>query len=200
MQQARRDTYHHGDAKNALLLTAARLLEEVGARQLSLRAIAVQAKLSHQAPYNHFSNKEALLAELVKSGFKQLENSIRSVVGYPDDTLALERAGAAYINFAQSAPALFRIMFSRELVDIRQFPEAEMAADAAFRSLVDIVEAFAPPAHSDDLALSAWCLVHGYATLCIELGLEEKTESGRRARLFAALIKQQVQGDRQGQH
>lgn len=192
MQPPKRDTYHHGDAKSVLLLTAAQQLEEVGARGLSLRAIAAQAGLSHQAPYNHFSNKEALLAELVKRGFNQLENAIRSVAGYPDDTLVLERAGAAYINYAQSLPALFHVMFSRELVDIRQFPEAATAADAAFYSLVEIIASFAPAPSVDDLALAAWCLVHGYATLCIELGLEEQTETMHRASLFAALIKQKV--------
>lgn len=192
MHQLKRDTYHHGDAKNVLLLIAAQQLEEVGARRLSLRAIAAQAKLSHQAPYNHFSNKEALLAELVKRGFNQLEDAIRAVAGYPDDTQALECAGAAYINYAQSSPALFHVMFSRELVDIRQFPETAAAADAAFHSLVEIVEAFAPPSNVDDLALAAWCLVHGYATLCIELRLEEQTESMRRASLFAALVKQKA--------
>src|SRR5699024_8716193 len=111
--------------------------------------------LSHQAPYNHFSNKEALLAELVKRGFNQLENAIRCVAGYPDDKLALERAGAAYINYAQSAPALFHVMFSRELVDIRQFPEAATAADAAFYSLVEIIASFAFASPVVDVGLDA---------------------------------------------
>src|SRR6185437_14498166 len=68
--------YHHGDARNALLAAAADLLEEVGAAGLSLRQVAEHAGLSRQAPYNHFENKEALLAELVRDGFDQLAASL----------------------------------------------------------------------------------------------------------------------------
>jgi len=190
MQQKKRTTYHHGDAKNALLSAAAQLLEEVGAQRLSLRAIAGQAGLSHQAPYNHFANKEALLAELVRKGFNELKTAIQAVEGYPNDKKALKRAGAAYIEFAQAAPALFHLMFSRTYVDTSYFPETAQAADSSFQSLVNIIAAFAPAERVEELALAAWCLVHGYATLSIELGFEEKQNNLQRAELFAALIKQ----------
>src|SRR5690625_1182308 len=108
MQHKKRTTYHHGDAANDLLSAAAQLLEEMGAQRSSLRAIAGQAGLSHQAPYNHFANKEALLAELVRKGFNELKTAIQAVEGYPNDKKALKRAGAAYIEFAQAAPALFQ--------------------------------------------------------------------------------------------
>src|SRR5690625_7452242 len=113
MQQKKRTTYHHGDAKNALLSAAAQLLEEVGAQRWSLRAIAGQAGLSHQAPYNHFANKEALLAELVSKGFNELETAIQVVDGYHNDKKDLKRARAACMEFAEAGPAVFHLMFSR---------------------------------------------------------------------------------------
>ena len=108
--------YHHGDARNALLAAAAGLLEKPGAASLSLREVAEHAGLSRQAPYNHFKNKDALLAELARQGYEQLAVSLatcRDAKGHN----TLERAAESYIRRAQEAPALFRLMFSRELVD-----------------------------------------------------------------------------------
>jgi AcrR family transcriptional regulator len=186
--RSERKRYHHGDARNALLGAAGSLLEKVGAANLSLRQVAEQAGLSRQAPYNHFENKEALLAELVRDGFERLSAAL-SAGGNPKAKAALERAADAYIRRAQEAPALFRMMFSRELVDLSRFPQAAHAGRAAFAKLSEIVAVFAPAVQVEDLALAAWSLVHGYATLCIEVSLEPITVREKRAHLFAHIIR-----------
>lgn len=189
MARRGRTRYHHGDARNALLEAASTLLETVGAHGLSLRRVAEHAGLSRQAPYNHFADKEALLAELVRRGYERLGREVRSVPGYPGGPTALQHAGEVYICLAQDSPALFRLMFSRELVDLSRFPETGATADAAYQALVDIVATMAGPRQRDDLSLAAWSIVHGYATLCIETGLEDLSQRQRRARLFARLIR-----------
>lgn len=73
---AARRGYHHGDARNALITAAGELLETVGAAGLSLRQVAERAGLSRQAPYNHFDDKEALLAELARIGFERLAAAV----------------------------------------------------------------------------------------------------------------------------
>lgn len=180
--------YHHGDARNALLGAASELLETVGAAGLALRQVAERAGLSRQAPYNHFENKEALLAELVRQGFEQLGVSL-STGGDPKAKNALERAADAYIRQAQQAPALFRLMFSRELVDLSRFPAVAQAGSRAFAKLTEIVAAFAPVDRVEELTLAAWSLVHGYATLCVEIALEPEARREARARLFARIIR-----------
>lgn len=191
--------YHHGDARNALLATAADLLERVGAAGLSLRQVAEHAGLSRQAPYNHFENKEALLAELVRDGFDQLAKSL-AAGGDPKSRNALARAAEAYIRRAQEAPALFRLMFSQELVDLSRFPLAAQAGSAAFDRLKEIVAAFAPAHRVAELSLAAWSLVHGYATLCIEIALEPAGRRAERARLFARIIQIAVRTERIEEH
>jgi AcrR family transcriptional regulator len=183
-----RKTYHHGDARNALLAAGLELIATVGAAELSLRGVAERAGLSRQAPYNHFADKEALLAELARIGFERLESRIRAIKGYPKGT-SLDHAANAYIEFAQSAPALFRLMFSRELVDLSRCPAAMAAAHSAFGSLAAIVGKLATPQRAEELSLAAWCLVHGYATLSIEMGLESQQNDFERARLFARVIR-----------
>lgn len=64
-------------------------------------------------------------------------------------------------------------MFSRELVDPKQFPEVKSAGLNAYQTLVAIASRFAPPRRCEELSLAAWSIAHGYATLCIEAGLED---------------------------
>jgi len=195
MPHPKRSSYHHGDARNALLGAATALIESVGAQGLSLRQVADKAHLSRQAPYNHFEDKEALLAELVREGFERLESQIRRVKGYPTSATALERAGDAYIRFAQQAPALFRLMFSRELVDVARFHEAAAAGAACYASLREIVATLTAADRVAELSLAAWCFVHGYATLCIETSLKDEGRRAERARLFARLIRADARHD-----
>lgn len=180
--------YHHGNARNALLTAAAELLERLGAASLSLRQVAERAGLSHQAPYNHFKNKEALLAELAREGYEQLAASLAACRDARGRN-TLERAAECYIRRAQEAPALFRLMFSRELVDLSRFPAAAQAGATAFETLKEIVAPCAPADRVAEFSLAAWSLVHGYATLCIEVALEPSERRAERARLFARVIR-----------
>jgi AcrR family transcriptional regulator len=184
-----RTPYHHGDARNALLRAAADLLEQTGAAGLALRQLAERAGLSRQAPYNHFADKETLLAELARNGFERLGRDMEAVKrSSAKPVVRLTRAAERYIAFAESSPALFRLMFSKELVDLSRHPAAQAAASASFEHLVAIVSALTSPETVADLSLVAWSLVHGYATLCIETGLEGPERRSARARLFASTI------------
>jgi AcrR family transcriptional regulator len=183
-----RQTYHHGDARNALISAAEELLESLGAAGLSLRQLSERAGLSRQAAYNHFADKQALLAELARAGFERLAAALRRATAGRSGKAALEGAAEAYIAFAQRSPAQFRLMFSRELVDLARFPAARSAGTAAFGVLMNVVETVATREQVGDLSLAAWCLVHGYATLCIEANLEPRERRQERARLFARII------------
>jgi AcrR family transcriptional regulator len=186
---ARRTTYHHGDARNALLRAAAGLLEQAGAAGLSLRQVAERAGLSRQAPYNHFKDKEALLADLVREGFDRLAREVGAAgetAGTPVE--GLERAGACYIAFAQTTPALFRLMFSKELVDLSCHATAQAASASAYGQLTAIIATIVVAEMVPDVTLAAWSIVHGYATLCLETGFEGPESRPKRAALFARII------------
>ena len=186
---SRRPTYHHGNARSALIESAASLLESSGAAGLSLRQLAEDAGLSRQAPYNHFADKEALLAELVRDGFERLTAQTRATAApglKPPEVLA--KAAEVYIAFGQEHPSLFRLMFSRELVNLAEHPAAQAAATAARAELAAIIGTMVPAAEVQDATLVAWSLVHGYTSLCIETGLEGLKTRIERARLFARTL------------
>ncbi len=181
--------YHHGNARAALLSAAAELLETEGAARLSLRQSAERAGLSRQAPYNHFADKETLLAELVRDGYQRLGSELRAgakLDANPSERLA--RAAATYIAFGQERPALFRLMFSKELVDLSKHASAQEAASAALAELSAIIKGIAPATDTREATLVAWSLVHGYTSLCIEAGLEGEEKRRQRAQLFARTV------------
>ena len=57
-------SYHHGNLKEVLLEAARKLIEEHGAFGFSLTEAARLAGVSPAAPYRHFRDRDALLAEV----------------------------------------------------------------------------------------------------------------------------------------
>ena len=72
--------YHHGNLRNALLAIATELLVEDGIQALSLRKMAQRAGVSHNAPYMHFADKEAVLAAIAEEGFRRLAIEVEAAI------------------------------------------------------------------------------------------------------------------------
>jgi AcrR family transcriptional regulator len=107
-----RSSYHHGDLKNALVDAAVRLIEVKGVDGLSLRGVAREAGVSQAAPYHHFKDKEALVAEVCCVGFCELEARMRAAVEGCDHAMdCLEAMGRAYVAYAMEHKAYFAIMW-----------------------------------------------------------------------------------------
>jgi AcrR family transcriptional regulator len=154
--------YHHGDLRNALLDAARSLLEEGPLADLSLRAVARRAGVSHAAPYRHFPNHEALLLELALEGFSELRGDIAGAAaqtGVESDRIA--KIGGSYMRFVARKPALARLMFGPQLPHRERFSELTGAADA-------IGTEIGAALHDPALGLAVWAAVHGLAMLILE--------------------------------
>ena len=154
--------YHHGDLRNALLDAARALLEEGPLAELSLRAVARRAGVSHAAPYRHFPNHEALLVELATEGFIELRGEIvgaASAKGAESDRIA--KIGAAYMRFVARRPALARLMFGPQLPNRERFEGLAASADS-------LGEEIGTALHDPMLGLAVWAAVHGLAMLILE--------------------------------
>jgi AcrR family transcriptional regulator len=167
------DGYHHGDLRNALLQAAGQLLEERGIEGLALREVARRAGVSHTAPYHHFPDRAALIAALVDTGFAQLTQAMQTASVTREGNLERLRAtGVAYVQFAVAQPALFRLLCRPELRSDNPDGPALEAGRAAYAVLVGAVEACLASGEiqgdADALALSAWSIVHGLATLLLD--------------------------------
>lgn len=154
--------YHHGDLRNALLDAARALLEEGPLTDLSLRAVARRAGVSHAAPYRHFPNHESLLVELATEGFVELRGEIVAASqqkGAESDRIA--KIGAAYMRFVAKRPALARLMFGPQLPNRDRFAGLGEAADAVGTEIGTAL-------HDPALGLAVWAAVHGLAMLILE--------------------------------
>ena len=164
--------YHHGNLRAALLAAAVRVLGKMGPRAFTLREVARQAKVSHNAPYRHFHDKDELLAAVAAQGFERLADSMIAAsepAGNP--RRALERSGLGYVQFALRWPDHFSIMFDYH-GGLDKYPDYAAAGRRAFQVLLDrIVTAQQagqlPAGDANRLALTAWSLVHGIAKLAI---------------------------------
>ena len=157
--------YHHGNLRSALLESARGILEE-GASDLSLRAVARRAGVSHAAPYRHFPNHEALLVELAKEGFVELREELVAAAGQKGvESDRIANIGAAYMRFAAKRPALARLMFGPQLPNRDSFPELTAAADAIGNEIGNAL-------HDNALGLAVWAAVHGLAMLILDRRIE----------------------------
>ncbi|HLI80657.1 MAG TPA: TetR/AcrR family transcriptional regulator [Candidatus Binataceae bacterium] len=171
------------EAKQRLMDESVRLIDEMGLAGLSFREMSRRAGLSHQAPYHHFANREAILAAIVHEGFTRLD--ARLVEAQRHD----RRKGAqqllrgtirAYMLFALDNPVHYRIMFRPELVNLPEYPEALAQAKSSFQRLVTAVAACNPNVAETDqqlieVANGLWAAAHGVATLWLDGPLRHNT-------------------------
>ncbi len=173
--------YHHGDLRRAIIDTAMDMLHTDKNWQFTLREIARQAGVSHAAPYKHFADKAALLAEISLIGFDRLRETLTRKTSRKPASLRAEIFGMAerYMRFASTNPGLYRLMFS---TDTGSVPEIHMS-DRALSALGVLVELLEFGQAQGQLrnrdvrgqAAACWALMHGMALLSIEgLLLPEK--------------------------
>lgn len=173
--------YHHGDLKRTLVDTAMAMLQEDGGAQLTLREVARRAGVSHAAPYKHFPDKAALLAELSLTGFDLLKAELDGAFAAGQDSLraTLLAMAGRYAEFARRNAGLYRLMFGS---GIHEVPRIHLSARAmaALDVLVAVLEAgqAAGLLRQGDVrgqVAACWALMHGLALLELDgLLLPEK--------------------------
>ena len=160
--------YHHGELREALVRTVIAMVAERGdAGQVTLREVARRAGVSHNAPYRHFEDKEALLAAVATEGFHLLSAALRATRANIDDgEERFVRTGLAYLRFAREHRGYLTVMHGPAVAKGRT-PALQKAANDTFQILkdvaydareVDVIEA-------RRLGTVAWSFLYGLATL-----------------------------------
>jgi len=164
--------YHHGNLREALIQAALDLIAAKGPAGFTFAEAARQAGVSAAAPYRHFRDRDALMADVARRGFERFAEQLAAAwdEGRPNLREAFERVGKAYLAFARSEPAYYSAMFESGL-SIAAHRELQEAGDRAFSVLRSACEAIVatmpaakrPPAMM--VALHIWSLSHGIASL-----------------------------------
>ncbi len=169
---AKRRGYHHGNLREALIEAALDLIGKKGAAGFTFAEAARSAGVSPAAPYRHFRDRDALMAEVALQGFERFEAFLKTAWndGRPDVFTAFGHLGKAYLAFARTEPAYYSAMFEAG-IPLDTNPELQKAGDRAFAILRAASEALSetlpksarPPAAM--MALHIWSISHGIASL-----------------------------------
>jgi len=192
--------YHHGDLRQALLDMVLTMLAERGdAAEVTLREVARRIGVSHNAPYRHFADKDALLAAVATEGFLLLSKALRAArEDISNSEERFIRTGLAYLDFAQTHRGYLAVMHGPDVPKGRT-PALQMAANDTFQILKDAAldAGHVGVVEARRLGTIAWSFLYGTALLAthrqippsvdasperlVELGAKHLFQSFRRA-------------------
>ena len=121
------------EVRASILEAAWKLVNEEGWHALSIRKIADAIEYSVPVVYDHFENKDAIIAEFNKKGFQLLADQLlacRQQHTEPDQQL--EAVGAGYWDFAFQHKQYYQLMFSLGVptcASARKIPEVKECMD-----------------------------------------------------------------------
>ena len=161
--------YHHGDLKNLLITKVLEAVKNNYLEKFSIREAARYLDVSPAAPYNHFTDKEALILASIyycKNNFiDHLKNKI--LTNETDENIKLAILGKSYLKYANDNPEIFIFMFSRTLSDndrINNYQEFhKLFLDAINESFS--TEDLRKRVSMNSAVNAAWSIVHGTACL-----------------------------------
>ena len=177
--------YHHGDLRAAALQEVLQHINRDRDTSFTLRELAGRLGVSSTALYRHFENKLALLAAVAEEGFRELlrrftaDEHLKS-----EDPLGFMAArGLAYVQFAVTFPAHFRVMFLPQLRQPGRFPALWDLRQQVYRQLEESLSLLKDRdllsgADIGDIALTSWATVHGLATLLVDGQVRLEPDAG----------------------
>ena len=159
-----------GTLDERLVETALRLLTDEPAEHLSLRRVAQELGVSHQAPYVHFGNKRTFLAAVAGAGLQSAADQAGAALAVSghDPVRRLHVLMAVYISFFRERPNVHDLAYG-PLVNKADHPRLQRAAIAYWDLLHDTVAACQPADIPEPELLrrcaAAWGTVYGIARL-----------------------------------
>jgi len=160
---------HKEQVKANILQTAWQLVLKQGWQALSIRNIADAIEYSVPVIYSHFVNKEDLLKEFYKEGFRLLAeelNKSRQKHRTPENQLFA--MGKAYWDFAFSNKEYYQLMFGVNLeccFNGKITEEKKVVRELMKSAIGRVVEENNAKV---DIALKTstlWCILHGFVSI-----------------------------------
>ena len=127
------------NTRDVLIAVATDLLDTGGANAVTLREVGHRAGMSHNAPYKHFADKEALLAAVAARELAELAETMRVAADEqrsPGELLKAVMLG--YVAWSLQHPERFVLVFGAWSVDS---PELAKQAGESWDFIVQAVAA-----------------------------------------------------------
>jgi AcrR family transcriptional regulator len=163
------------DLRRACVDEALAIIGESGIEHLSLREVARRLHVSHQAPYKHFRSRDHILAEVVSRAYSDFADHLDRRPRSEDPSEDMANMGKAYLEYAQTHPLHYKLMFETTLPDPREHTEMTRQAKHAFALLRSAIARLPDRKPDDSLDLDAlfvWSVMHGMAGILRGSALE----------------------------
>lgn len=151
------------------------MIAEGGTESVTMRALSDRVGVSRSAPYRHFPEKTTLLCAIAEEGFRELRGRLDDVARDCNQCALerFERTATAYVDFALSNAAHYRLMFSDTLLanssDAGLRAAARSAFDYALRAIEECqAEGSMRQGDSVALANASWATLHGLSILLLD--------------------------------
>jgi TetR/AcrR family transcriptional regulator, regulator of biofilm formation and stress response len=129
MGEKRRRRPRYGEGREALLRAAIRVVARGGLRQLTYRAVAAEAGVTHGLVAHHFGSREALLEEALRFS---IERSVSSSLLEPG-TRTVEDFASALAGIVADDPDLQAFQYEL-LLEARRQPQLRVYADELYET------------------------------------------------------------------
>jgi AcrR family transcriptional regulator len=153
--------------RHQLIITTARKLAATqGWDAVTTRRLSTEIEYSQPVLYSHFTDKRAIVAAVALEGFAELATVLRAArKDGAEPAQALRAVADAYLQFAESEPALYDAMFTLGVGLPFGDPGELTPLSDAFAELRAVAE---PLAGGQDVELFTevvWSSLHGLVTL-----------------------------------
>lgn len=178
-----RESYRHGDLRQALLQAGLEMARAGGPDAVVLREATRRAGVSPNAAYRHFADRTELVEAVSNAAQSLVAAAIEAEwVAVPTTLTPVEAAhaylravGRGYLGFARDEPGLFRAAFTvpsdleTALGTEKAGPGGRTSFELLSVALDELVAVGAlPPERRPGAEISAWSSVHGLAMLVLE--------------------------------
>lgn len=188
----KRDRYHYGDLRAALIEAAIELMGERGVRNFSLAEVSRRLGVAVSAPYAHFADRDDLLAAVAVQAYELFYAALAPAMEQlSDPTERLAAMARSYVRFAAAHRPLFELVYTVGL-DKNRFPQIEAAERPLMAAFLECVHALCDGNEglSYDLATAVEADAHGHAMVLLygdfgqgEEAIEQAADSAARATL-----------------
>src|SRR5688572_59921 len=156
--------------RTTILAAARHMVKEEGWQSLSIRKIADAIEYSVPVNYDHFENKEAILFEFGKEGFRILAKKISEAKGKKDDPAEqLKLMANAFWDFATRYREHYQLMYGQGMTgcEIQKcLPERTTFRNLVTEPIVQLIKQGKNPKADPCLKYyTFWSILHGLISM-----------------------------------
>lgn len=182
------------DFREKLIAAATKIFAAKGREGFTMRELASEIGISAMTPYRYFKDKDEILAAVRAAAFDRFADALEAAfAGNRNATERSSSVGEAYIRFAFSEPASYRLMFDMTQPEEATYPELARATTRARRTMTDHVRALVNEGllTGDPVLIGHvfWAALHGAVVLELAGKLDKECDFETISReAFRALI------------